>query len=127
MRSSADFSAVTRSGRRARCGPLVMYLLEAAEATTVNSVRSTIPAHSPESARPVSLVGLVVGKSVGGSVVRHRVSRRLRAELTSRLDQVPGGARVVVRALPEAALASSAVLGRDVDRALMKLTGDARR
>jgi len=66
-------------------------------------------------------VGLIVGKSVGGSVVRHRVSRRLRAQLAARLDRFAAGTGVVVRALPEAALASSAELGRDLDRALERL------
>ncbi|UQX88553.1 ribonuclease P protein component [Jatrophihabitans telluris] len=107
MRSSADFAAVTRRGRRTRCGDLVVYLSTAAEA------RDT-------------LVGLVVGKSVGPSVVRHRVARRLRAQLAARLDQVPVGARVVVRALPESADRASVELGRDLDRALQRLSGGVR-
>ena len=68
-------------------------------------------------------MGLVVGKAVGTSVVRHQVSRRLRAQLRPRLDLLPAGADLVVRALPEAATASSAALGRDLDRVLTKLTG----
>jgi ribonuclease P protein component len=63
-------------------------------------------------------LGLVVGRSVGNSVTRHRVTRRLRAQLAARLDRIPAGAGVVVRALPEAATASSAALGADLDRAL---------
>lgn len=63
-------------------------------------------------------VGLIVGKSVGGSVVRHRVSRRLRGRLFGRLDSLPTGSGVVVRALPEAAQATSARLGTDLDAAL---------
>ncbi len=62
--------------------------------------------------------GLVVGRGVGNSVVRHRVSRRLRALLAQRLDRVPPGADVVVRARPEAASATSAQLGADLDSAL---------
>lgn len=100
---AADFTAVTRQGRRARCGTVVVYLL----------------------AEPVdgaSRIGLVVGKAVGTSVVRHQVSRRLRAQLSQRLDRIPAGARLVVRALPDTATAASAALGRDLDRALDKLT-----
>lgn len=67
------------------------------------------------------LVGLVVGRSVGGSVVRHRVSRRLRAQLAERVDALEAGTGVVVRALPEAASADSAQLGRDLDAALARL------
>jgi len=63
-------------------------------------------------------VGFVVSKAVGGSVVRHRVARRLRHVLRGRLDQVPAGTRLVVRALPRSATADSARLGADVDRAL---------
>lgn len=73
-------------------------------------------------------VGFVVSKAVGGSVVRHRVARRLRHVLRDRLDQLPPGTRLVVRALPKAAVADSAQLGADVDRALRALlVGVARR
>jgi ribonuclease P protein component len=68
--------------------------------------------------------GLIVSRKVGGSVVRHRVSRRLRAQLACRLDKLPAGARVVVRALPSAADASSAALGQQLDAAFAKLTAD---
>jgi ribonuclease P protein component len=59
--------------------------------------------------------GLVVSKAVGGSVVRHRVSRRLRHLLAPRLRELPAGAMLVVRALPPAADATSAELGDDLD------------
>jgi ribonuclease P protein component len=59
-----------------------------------------------------------VSKAVGGSVVRHRVSRRLRHLLAPRLDGLPAGAMVVVRALPPAAEATSAELGVDLDAGL---------
>jgi ribonuclease P protein component len=104
LRSSADFAAVTRRGRRVRSGGVVVYLLT-----------------EPDRPCAASQVGLVVSKAVGNSVVRHQVSRRLRAQLGARLDQLPTGARVVVRALPEAATARSAALGHDLNRALAKL------
>lgn len=66
-------------------------------------------------------VGFVVSKAVGGSVVRHRVARRLRHVMRDRLGQLPPGTRLVVRALPKAAAADSAQLGADVDRALRAL------
>ncbi|WP_205347123.1 ribonuclease P protein component [Pseudonocardia broussonetiae] len=62
--------------------------------------------------------GLVVSRAVGGAVVRHRVSRRLRHLLVPRLAPLPAGACVVVRALPPAAAATSAELGSDLDAAL---------
>jgi ribonuclease P protein component len=65
----------------------------------------------------------VVGRAVGGSVVRHRVQRRLRHLLRRRLAALPAGALVVVRALPASADASSAALGADLDGALRRLLG----
>lgn len=74
--------------------------------------------------------GLVVSKAVGGAVVRHRVARRLRHLLVPRIGSLPSGARVVVRALPPSATASSAELGVDLDAglrgALRKLPGGVR-
>jgi ribonuclease P protein component len=62
--------------------------------------------------------GLVVSKAVGGSVVRHRVSRRLRHLLAPRLRTLSPGSLLVIRALPPAASASSAELAEDLDSAL---------
>lgn len=73
-----------------------------------------------------ALVGFVVGRSVGGSVVRHRVTRRLRAIAAARLSELPAGSATVVRALPEAASATSAQLAADVDAALQRLSGRSR-
>jgi ribonuclease P protein component len=107
LRSSSDFTSVTRQGHRARSGGLVVYVV------------------TDESSGP-GRVGLVVGKSVGGSVVRHRVSRRLRAQLSERLGVLPPGSRVVVRALPDAAGETSVELGRDLDKAFGRLLAGAR-
>jgi ribonuclease P protein component len=62
--------------------------------------------------------GFVVGKSVGNSVVRHRVTRRLRAVVLDQLDRLPATADLVVRARPEAADATSADLRRDLSAGL---------
>jgi ribonuclease P protein component len=99
MRRSPEFAAVLRSGSRSRRGALVVH------------ARPALTAGVPH-------VGLVVGGSVGNSVTRHRVTRRLRAQVAARLSVLPEGAGVVVRALPEAATATSASLGVDLDRAL---------
>ncbi len=68
-------------------------------------------------------VGFVVSRAVGNSVVRHRVVRRLRAQVAQRLEQLPCGTDVVVRARPEAAGASSAQLGEALDHALGRVLG----
>jgi ribonuclease P protein component len=104
MRRSGDFAAVIRSGSRARRGCLVV-------------------SYRPELTTGPPLVGLVVGRTVGGSVVRHRVSRRLRAQLATRVGRLEAGSGTVVRALPQAAVASSADLGRDLDAAFGRLLG----
>ena len=65
-----------------------------------------------------ALVGLVVGRTVGNAVVRHRVQRRLRHLCRDRLDLLPAGSSLVVRALPPAAGATSAELAVDLDRCL---------
>ena len=67
---------------------------------------------------PAPRAGFVVSRAVGGSVVRHRVARRLRHLVRDHLEDLPPGARLVVRALPTAADASSAVLADDLDAAL---------
>jgi ribonuclease P protein component len=81
---------------------------------------------APTRNRPVATrstrVGFVVSKAVGNSVVRHRVSRRLRHLMRDRLGTLPTGCSLVVRALPAAAAASSAELGIDLDAALRRLS-----
>ncbi|MBV9061053.1 MAG: ribonuclease P protein component [Pseudonocardiales bacterium] len=98
-----DFAAAVQRGRRAGRGSVVVHL---GRGTAVH----------PK-------VGFVVGRAVGGSVVRHRVQRRLRHLMRSRLAVLPAAALVVVRALPAAAGASSAALGDDLDTALERLIG----
>ena len=66
-------------------------------------------------------VGFVVSKQVGNSVVRHRVTRRLRAVLAEQLPGQPESADLVVRALPAAAGAGSAQLAEAVAEALTRL------
>jgi ribonuclease P protein component len=71
-------------------------------------------------------VGLVVSKAVGNAVARNRVKRRLRHLARTRLERLPDGSLLVIRALPAAASASSAVLGADLDRALQRVVGEGR-
>ncbi|MCW2776340.1 MAG: rnpA [Frankiales bacterium] len=97
-----DFSEVVRRGRRAGRPLLTVHL----------SV--------PEDPQGPVKAGLVVSKAVGGSVVRSRVSRRLRHLLRDRIGGLPPGTRLVVRAAPPAATADSAALGLDLDAALAR-------
>lgn len=102
LRRSGDFATVIRSGRRIRVPRLVVHHLA-----------------GRGDAAPV--VGFVVSKAVGGSVVRHRVARRLRAQVAQRIELLPAGSATVVRALPQAADADSAELGTSLDEALRRL------
>lgn len=111
LRRSGDFSAVLRRGQRAGGdGLLVVHVLRIQD----------IP---PTATR----FGLVVSKAVGNSVVRHRVSRRLRALLADRLAVFESSTDVVVRALPPAGGASSVQLGAALDKAIRKLATPRRR
>lgn len=103
LRSSADFRTTTRHGRRGASGPIVIHLLAGQSG----------PARA----------GLIVPKSVGNSVVRHRVSRRLRAGLADALPGLTPGTLVVVRALPGAA--SDPQLGQRTRAALERLAAPA--
>ncbi|GAB7192164.1 hypothetical protein NUM3379_28730 [Kineococcus sp. NUM-3379] len=66
-------------------------------------------------------VGFVVSKAVGNSVVRHRVQRQLRHLCAERLEILPAGTLLVVRALPAAAGSTSRELGADLDKGLRRL------
>lgn len=98
-----DFAKAVRRGRRAARRAVVVHL-----------------AHSGDD-EAAARVGFVVGRAVGGAVVRHRVQRQLRHVMRTRLDALAPGALLVVRALPAAAGATSATLGDEVDEALRRL------
>jgi len=68
--------------------------------------------------------GFVVGRTVGNSVVRHRVTRRLRAVVLGELHRLPPTADLVVRARPEAAEATSERLRHDLATGLDRLLGE---
>jgi ribonuclease P protein component len=68
-------------------------------------------------------VGFVVGKAVGNAVGRNKVKRRLRHLVRERLEALPAGGIVVVRALPASADAGYGDLARDLDTALRRLRG----
>jgi ribonuclease P protein component len=99
LRTKADFACALRTGRRVPGRLVVLHL-------------ALTGADQPPRA------GLAVGRSVGTSVVRHRVSRRLRHVLRDQLSRLPNGSLLVVRALPSAAAASSSELARALDSGL---------
>ncbi|HHW82741.1 MAG TPA: ribonuclease P protein component [Actinomycetales bacterium] len=108
MRRSVDFTETVRGGVRGGGGTVVVHL----------NVGLT-------EGHP--LVGFVVSKAVGNSPGRHRVQRQLRHLMRERVNNVPAGARLVVRALPAAAGQPSEALGADLDSALAAALRKVRR
>lgn len=102
LRSRAEFAETTRLGRRAGVPGLVVYLRAA------------------DGAGPTR-AGFIVSRAVGPAVVRNRVRRRLRHLVAARLERLPAGAQLVVRATPPAAGEDSAALAHQFDRALERL------
>ena len=92
LHRAADFTEVVRRGRRAGTPLLTVHLLPAAAGLEgVDRERVDREGVVPAPAR----AGLVVSKAVGGSVVRHRTARRLRALLRPRLAGLGDGVQVV--------------------------------
>jgi len=65
-------------------------------------------------------IGLVVSKSVGSAVQRHRVARRLRHVARTVIDELDAADRVVIRALPSSRDAISARLEQELRTALRR-------
>ncbi|MBP2704678.1 ribonuclease P protein component [Microbispora sp. RL4-1S] len=103
MRRGEDFADAIRRGRRAGRPTLVVHF------------------NAHEEAGGPPLVGFVVSKAVGGAVVRNRVKRRLRHLMRSRVESLPRGSLLVVRANPPAASARSEHLAAELDVALDRL------
>lgn len=85
LRAAKDFTLTTRSGTKRSRG-----------CVAVSGYRS------PQPSGPAR-VGLAVGKSVGNSVARHAVARRIRGALSSVVPTLPDGSMWVIRGLPGAA------------------------
>jgi len=93
MRRSTDFSLAVRNGVRVAQSDLVVHARRG----------EVLPDGVPQ-------IGLVVAKSVGGSVERHRVARRLRHVARTVLSELDPADRIVIRALPSSRNATSARL-----------------
>ena len=65
-------------------------------------------------------IGLVVGKSVGSSVQRHRVARRLRHVVRTLVAELDPRDRIVIRALPSSRHAISARLEQELRSGLRR-------
>ncbi|TDD05520.1 ribonuclease P protein component [Nonomuraea deserti] len=101
MRRGDEFEAAVRRGKRAG--------------------RPTLVVHFTISGENDPLVGFVVSKAVGDAVTRNKVKRRLRHLMRDRLDRLPRGSLLVVRANPPAASAQFEQLAAELDSALERL------
>ncbi|CAN5401069.1 ribonuclease P protein component [soil metagenome] len=105
MTRSTDFGATVKRGIRAAQPDIVVHVRR--DVGNLDGPR----------------IGLVVAKSVGSAVQRHRVSRRLRHVARELLTDLDPCERVVIRALPGSSTALSARLEQQL-RAALKRTHD---
>jgi ribonuclease P protein component len=103
MTRSSDFGATVSQGVRAVQPDLVVHALRGTDVTD----------DGPR-------IGLVVAKSVGSAVQRHRVARRLRHVARTVVEELDPGDRVVIRALPSSRFAISARLEQELRTALRR-------
>jgi ribonuclease P protein component len=83
LTSSEDFARTTKSGIRVTVENFVGYLY--------------ITPASESGAK----CGLIINKTVGGSVVRHALARKVRHALAAEVTKLPAGSLLVVRALSQ--------------------------
>ena len=84
LTSSSDFARATKSGTRVTTQHFVGYLYL-----------------SPVTNEASAKCGLIISKSVGGSVKRHRVARKVRHAVAPKIASLPTGSLLVIRALTQ--------------------------
>lgn len=89
LTESADFVRATKSGLRF---------------STQNFVGYFYQSNLEQPAR----AGLIISKNVGGSVIRHRIARKLRHAFREIYPQLPVGGLLVIRVLNDAQTAKTA-------------------
>lgn len=101
MTRSTEFGSTLKNGTRAVERDLVVHAQRSEEGT------------GPR-------IGLVVSKSVGSAVQRHRVVRRLRHVARSLVPELDAADRIVIRALPSSRYAISARLEQELRSGLTR-------
>lgn len=94
IKSSSDFARVTKSGRRTTTDSLIAYLLlnQSDSGSSPSSNSNSKKDDNPK-------LGLIISKSVGNSVVRHRIARQIRHASFNYLLLLPTGSLLVIRAM----------------------------
>lgn len=101
LTTSADFARATKSGTRVTSENFVGYLYI-----------------SPVTNQEMPKCGLIINKSVGGSVVRHTLARKLRHAVVPHIPKLPAGSLLVIRAL---AKNNPESVGAEVEKLINKL------
>jgi ribonuclease P protein component len=83
LTTSEDFAKATKSGLRLSSEHLVGYLFIS---PTTNEIA-------------VAKCGLIINKSVGGSVMRHRIARQIRHDVAPMMETLPANSLLVIRVL----------------------------
>ena len=84
LTASSDFARATKSGVRVTTQHFVGYLYI-----------------SPVTNKDSAKCGLIINKTVGGSVKRHRLARKIRHAVAPHIASLPTGSLLVIRALKE--------------------------
>jgi ribonuclease P protein component len=84
LTASSDFARATKSGLRVTSQHFVGYLYIS-------------PVTNQDSAK----CGLIINKTVGGSVKRHRLARKIRHAVAPMITNLPTGSLLVIRALKQ--------------------------
>jgi ribonuclease P protein component len=104
LTSGESFRRCVREGRRAGSRTLVLHFCAPGGPGT-----------------DATRAGFVVGRAVGGAVVRNRVRRRLRHLVRERFAELPTGSTLVVRALAGSSAATYDELRADLARCLERV------
>lgn len=84
LTASSDFARATKSGLRVTSQHFVGYLYI-----------------SPVTNNECAKCGLIINKTVGGSVQRHRLARKIRHAVAPVITTLPTGSLLVIRALKQ--------------------------
>lgn len=106
LTESSDFARTTKSGHRVATEFFVGYLY------------LTNTTESPKA-------GLIISKSVGGSVLRHRIARKARHAIAQNISTLPKGALFVLRAIGKAEKAQTNEEVLEIITRLIKKTNQA--
>jgi len=115
LRSSSDFSRTTKTGHRATSHNLVLYFLSPAQTpTSTNSSRNSNEGSEPK-------LGLIINKSIGGSVTRHQIARQLRHIARTKINSFPPHTLLVVRVLKKIENYETELI-ENLDKALARIS-----